>query len=409
MTHITLDRPVIVRKKKAPTMKKFDQVDLPVLKVDAIHLIPEDAKKQPKVDDVDGKVCFYFFIKIKQKKESSGMLAAIGNFVSTLIDSSKDAESNVSHDPPKSPPSININPSKKVEAKDPWSLTMNPLANATVSPASRESSRSPRPTSRSISQNTSKAHKRKSSRRMNPSISVTDDARETHASEIAEHRTTLPASALDKIKPSGKHLPPGLPQKNFKLSQASIVNELKKSQPLKDPHSPIQNEALVAPPLPPPKKTTAFPPPIPKLIPGQDAESGVSSAALQKPPPIPPVPALPPLPPVPPVPLVHPVLNDAAQPSTSGRNMAPVLKAADSKNAAGVPCQECGCTTFQPHSFKKKDCNICYHQHGPILSAPIAVQPSLPPICKECGCSTFQPHSFKKKNCNICYHDHGPI
>lgn len=28
------------------------------------------------------------------------------------------------------------------------------------------------------------------------------------------------------------------------------------------------------------------------------------------------------------------------------------------------------------------------------------------PSCKECGCDSFAPHSFKKNQCNVCYHTH---
>ena len=83
-----------------------------------------------------------------------------------------------------------------------------------------------------------------------------------------------------------------------------------------------------------------------------------------------------------------------------------------------IECKECSCNTFTPHLFRKKECNICYHQHGPdsildsaselVHAAKNASNEVVKFPCLECSCADFKPHLFKKGECNICYHHHGP-
>ena len=41
-----------------------------------------------------------------------------------------------------------------------------------------------------------------------------------------------------------------------------------------------------------------------------------------------------------------------------------MAKAAPVQAVAVVKCGDCGCDDFQPHTFKKNTCNVCYHDHA---------------------------------------------
>ncbi len=89
-------------------------------------------------------------------------------------------------------------------------------------------------------------------------------------------------------------------------------------------------------------------------------------------------------------------------------------------------CSDCDCRLFVAHKFKQNQCNVCYHERGrhslaaattdaadlPASQASSSSRPSATAInggCDQCDCTSFVPHAFKKTTCNNCYHIHPGI